>query len=809
MTDHASGLDETSVLFLNRSLERGTAILFTGAGFSAAAHNVVGMNLPVGNALREALWQVAFPGEPFDSQSSLGDIYDAGVRTARARTGERLRELLTVDARALPDMYAEYLSVPWYRIYTLNIDDLIDVIQRTKALPNEVTIVSATENEPPPPDRLTAVHLNGRLSEYPDITFSPLQYGQRSAQHDLVYSIMVREIATHPTIYIGTQLEESTLWHYVALRGSKPAGRELRPKSFLVTPSLSAARRVLLEQFNVKHIPMDTQEFWDSFIRPVAQRQLTRVSDVTPIGHPYENVSLVSKEPAEEPADFLLGREPEWGDLLEGYAVERKFEDRAWQDIQDENVRLVLITGTAGSGKSTTLRRLALRYVAAGQRVWWLRPESSHAISQLRTMVSGEADVVVIDQAERFGRRACNLILGLLETNDSMVVIAAFAGTHFDDLGVEIGIGETSFLTINVPLLADEDIDSILDALNAAARLGKLAGKSRDEQFRAFQRRAGRQLLVAMLEATSDQRFEDKIANECESLSGDLTPAYAVAALATSHRYALKLEDLLASISDVTSEGLNVIDRLARQHLILKSRKGQIVLRHPVIATEVVSYYRKSGQLADAVGRLAFVMASKFYSDMPRTQERKLLIDLISHEYLGQVIGHRSRVREVYQELEPLLRTDPNFWLQRGSYELERGDISLAENFLAQARGLSEGSYMVRTEWAYLMLKRACEAPSDVRAVEWAEEGFETLFDVIDDRGVITPHAYVLLARKAVEWAKVGPLPFDDKKALLESVRISIRDGTVFHSGNRRFREARDELERAYMSLATIRRTSG
>jgi energy-coupling factor transporter ATP-binding protein EcfA2 len=797
----AGRLDENSEIFLRRTLEAGTAVLFTGAGFSSAAYNISGTTLPAGRELRERLWAVAFPGEPFDDSSTLGDIYDVGIRSARDATGKLLRRLYTVDPAKLPEMYRHYLSVPWYRIYTLNIDDLIDAVQRRFTIPHDISSISAVAGELPPPDKLTTIHLNGRLDDLPNVTFSPLQYGRRTASTDVIYPNLVRELATHCTVFIGTQLDEPTMWHHIALRGDKPQGRELRLKSFLVTPRISPARAAMLSQFNVHHVAMSAEEFCDQYVAPVAAKALPRPEVSSPLGMPFDNVALVRAQSVESPADFLLGREPSWGDVVDGFAVARTFESRALEDIDAREPSAVLVTGTAGSGKSTTLRRFALARQAEGDKVLWLRPEASQTIGSLKSAaVAATADVVAIDQAERFGRRGIDLVKSLLESD--MRVLAAYAGSAFDDLGVETALLTYTPMVVDTPLLGDEDIDALLDALTAANRLGRLSGMPREQQFREFQQHAGRQLLVAMLEATSGQRFEDKITQECESLSADLSGAYAVTALATSHRYSLSTEDLLAAMSDVTEEGLSIIDRLVRQHLLLKSRQGHLVLRHPVIARQVVTHYRASGQLAEAIESLAFVMASKFYADMPRTPERRLLTNLISHEYLGQIVNGVNSVREVYQGLEPLLRQDADYWLQRGSYELERGDIFVAENFLAQAKGLSEDSPLVRTEWAYLMLKRARSAPSDSRSTDWAAEGVDLLLDVIEHTGRTSPHTYVVLARESLEWCKTGVPSRDSCKTLLALVRATLREGSQYHGGNRHFKQAERELEHAYLSLA-------
>lgn len=796
-------LDSNSEHFLRRSLLAGTAILFTGAGFSYSARNVVGGRPPLGKGLRTALWEVAYPSDEFDDQSDLGDLFDVAMRTAATKTVDLLRSLFSIDRASLPEMYKDYLSLPWYRIYTLNIDNLIDAAQRQFQLPHEISVLTGRRDELPAPDKLSAIHLNGRLDDLPDVTFSAPQYGERTANVDVIYPNFVREIASHPTVFIGTELNEPTLWHHVAKRGAKGPGRELRPKSFLVIPSMPAPRKALLGQYNVKHVPMDAEEFWEAFVAPAAKSARPRAKHPSPASNPYESVSEVRARPVESPADFLLGREPDWGDVQgSGFAVPRVFEETVLQDIESELPEAVFFTGTAGSGKSTSLRRAALHAEAGGMRVLWLRRSASQSVGQLLRAASDQkADVVAIDQAERFGRRGFELIGGLIDLK--VRVLASFSSSSFDDLGVERQFGDHRVKTVVTPLLDDLDIHALLSALERARRLGRLASLTEEQRFREFKKRSHRQLLVAMLEATSGEKFEDKIARECTELNPELQLAYAATALATSNRYSLGTEDLLAIVSDVSTSGLSIIDRLERQHLLLPKESAHYVLRHPLVAQQVVSYYRNSGQLAEAIARLAFVMASKFYVNMPRTPQRRLLTSLISHEYLKQNFDGVIEVRELYQELEPLLDHEADYWLQRGSYELECGDMPLAENFLGQALSLSEKSTMVRTEWAYLMLKRACAAPNDDRSHERADEGVDILLDVIEKSGRTSPHTYVVLGRSVVDWCKRAPLQPSAKKDLLSIVRRTLRDGEKFHPGNRHFRAAVDEVERAYLGLAT------
>ena len=52
-------------------------------------------------------------------------------------------------------------------------------------------------------------------------------------------------------------------------------------------------------------------------------------------------------------------------------------------------------------------------------------------------------------------------------------------------------------------------------------------------------------------------------------------------------------------------------------------------------------------------------------------------------------------IREVYDSLQSLMDWDYHYWLQRGSFEVEIGDIEVAENFLEHASGPSRQTTIV------------------------------------------------------------------------------------------------------------------
>src|SRR5665213_2684508 len=149
------------------------------------------------------------------------------------------------------------------------------------------------------------------------------QYGERQSTFDLWYENLVRELAHHPVLYVGTTLSEPPLWQYVEARGSRRGKRELRPGSYLIAPSLPLARRASLARFNVEWLESDRQSFHDTLLAPLADvargglLELNRQQTLTGAQQPSPllDVQAISNDSVDDEREFLLGREPRWSDI--------------------------------------------------------------------------------------------------------------------------------------------------------------------------------------------------------------------------------------------------------------------------------------------------------------------------------------------------------------------------------------------------------------------------------------------------------------------------------------------------------------
>jgi len=825
-------LNEQQLAYLRRQLEHGRLILFTGAGFSLDASDAENRKLPTGPQLARELWDLCFSDEPFDPTSSLQDLYEHALARQRPRLGQLINRRLRVNATSLPPHYRTWLSLPWRRVYTLNVDDLEQAAARQFELPRKPIPISATapsaQLDKTSKQGLHVVHLNGCISEpQSPLTFSTTQYAERLAAREPLYMQLASDLLAYPFIFVGTPLDESVLWQHIQLRGQRgdKEEHELRPRSFLICPSLPRARRELLKQYNIELIQMTGEQFASGVLEKlrgeaelglkIIAREATATHDDTAN---IVDVAAAASAPPRGRTEYLLGAEPTWSDLTGGRAISRTCDAELVAMAQEalasplardggRALAVLVIGGTAGSGKSTALMRLSLALSAAGQRVAWVAPDAEVSPRTIRAYVSDPAcaPVLAIDTAERYGSELPALIRDMASSPHLALLVISTRSAKLELLDTPTldSVNKRQFI---MPHLTNEDIGALIQTLDRDNRLGRLKGKTRAEQEAAFREKAGRQLLVAMIEATSGKRFDEKVTEEWEGLSPKAQFFYALVAVASAFGHFLSREELLLAAPSKGPADLTAINLLSRRHIVTEEDQGaRIRARHKVIAETLVNELRTRGNLLASIYiGLTSALAIRVRQDekMRNSREWRLLKFLLNHEHLFQVLD-ADDARRVYEGIEENLRWDHHFWLQRGMFELEHGRIGLAENFLNQAFALQENDAYVQTAVAHLALKKAALHPRALEADTSAKDAVDRLKAQIRARGKTDAYPYHVLGSQVLGWIRKSPMDKEKKRSLLKEVKGLLEEGAARHRSKRyNLPQLALEIQRETLELA-------
>ena len=431
-----------------------------------------------------------------------------------------------------------------------------------------------------------------------------------------------------------------------------------------------------------------------------------------------------------------------------------------------------------------------------------------HAIRERVRKEQGSC-ALIVDDADLHGRHTAQLVLDLVPTKEHFLFVLGVRSTKVDMIAHTVLQSQTADLQeMVVPGLTDEDIDKLIGVLDKFHRLGVLKGKTDSERRQAFSDNAGRQLLVAMINATSDERFEDKARNELTDLAGVDRYVYSLVCVASSLRQYVTKDEVMLAAGDSGGEAAGALQRLVGRRLIIaRPPSYEYRARHRVIADLVVDRLQELQELRDALVGLAFAVACKINPAMSKDERPwRFLIRVMNHDFLGRVLGVMA-ARDIYVEVEGLVAFDYHYWLQRGSLEVQMGDLGLATQFLDQARSLSPDDYLVQTVYGYLMMRKAHEHPDRQHAREYLDEGIAILEGVVAERGRTTPYPFHVLGSQGLLWSREdASLLGAAKREFLGDLLKTVKKGCEYHPWSPALQELRTAIETELLYTVTVRR---
>jgi hypothetical protein len=241
--------------------------------------------------------------------------------------------------------------------------------------------------------------------------------------------------------------------------------------------------------------------------------------------HIYYPKSLRSEQ-AVSAGDFYKGFNGDWAPIELDYDVPRKVTDELLEQIflledyrAKKRLQVVLLKGHAGSGKTIILRRAA--WTASHDYdccCLYIKDDSPIETTAIQEIVEkcGERVYVFIDNAADRASEIRALIRDIGPHGELVTIVLAARYNEWNNAAKEIDGLVTDIFEVRA--LSEIEIGKLLSLLEKHGALGRLAEKSTTERFDAFVSLAGRQLLVALHEATLGKHFEEILVDEYHSL---------------------------------------------------------------------------------------------------------------------------------------------------------------------------------------------------------------------------------------------------------------------------------------------------
>ena len=821
-----------------RAVNSNSLVLFIGAGFSVGAANQLDEPMPTGPQLCEKLWSFLRLAPPYDGRTPLKDLYELCLSRDKVQLSFLLKSLFV--AKDVPSWY-ELLTKPyWFRIYTTNIDDVVERTYRRPDVKMSLDVIDGTTADYKDRDqflsKLQFVKLNGTDLDTPEsLTFSFRQYARRSSENPTWYDHFVRDYSTYPVVFLGSQLDEPLFWQAVESRGKRYGGKERRSKSYVITPHIDEVTR---QKFNALHL-VPIQATAEAFLTAISAEteQLSR-EEILGYLHPELSLSLKAignagaltghsslqeffsafrlvRPPDRLPTarkDFLLGTKPDWQSIFSHLDAHREPADLLRAEVRQrldlEDASSIVVSGSAGSGKSTIMMRAAADLAAAGTQVFFLDQFQGLAPHHVAPALAAAAErfVVFIDDAANHLSLISAFVEAIRVTPRRMVLVVGERSNRRGRVLQRLLALSSNEHLFDMPNLSDRDIDALLDKLREYNLLGKLAGKTRNEQRYEFAFRAEKQLLVAMREATKGDDFDVIILNEFDSIESDEAKvAYLSICLGTSFGAQLTIEQFISFTDLFPNEALQLLDGQLKEIVIRREpHRRSLHARHRVIADALLDELAPRSLVKTAYVRLLQTLAHDIdFSRSKHSRSFELYRDVINHDAIQRRFrADIQSARDIFRSLEPYLKTDYHFFLQYASLELEFGELATAENYLTQAEELaSHRDDFIQTTKALLFYKQSAASSKIHEAAVLRDEARSVLSAQIENRPN-DPYPAHILCSQELDWWERWPTKLEDRRRLINSLRDEIARYVKRYPFSNRLRTLKERIDSRYLDFA-------
>ncbi|MGB2809664.1 MAG: hypothetical protein WBC22_18120, partial [Sedimentisphaerales bacterium] len=424
------------------------------------------------------------------------------------------------------------------------------------------------------------------------------------------------------------------------------------------------------------------------------------------------------------PKDFYKGINPGWSAIEQNLDVRRGLVDTILSDhfLVDntvmDNLQFIVVKGHAGAGKSTLLHRIAWDAAHDYDKLClYLNPSygviNTVALQQLIVSCKERIYLFVEDAPNRV--RELESLTNAIGEHGKYLTVVTSARINEWNMTCE---NLSSYVTDEYELkyLSHKDINSLLELLEKHDALGTLSKLKMEDRRKAFVDRAGRQLLVALHEATLGRPFEELIADEYNNIKPPQAQSIYLT-ICVLNRFDVAIRaGLISRIHGVTFEEF-------RKKFFMPLERIVQSVYNPIIGDYL--YRTRHAHIAEMIFEDILRKPEEKYNEylkclhqlnLSYETDRLAFAHLIRGRALLEIFPDHSMVEKIYKLAEENAGKDQYVLHQMSIYEMNRpnGNLRKTGELLNNALELSPNNQTVMHSIAECYLKCAETARTEL-----------------------------------------------------------------------------------------------
>lgn len=763
------GVSADDLALLLRALNERAVNLLTGAGASFGVVGGDGHELNGGPDLaRELNARFNLENEEPDC-SDLQLVYGDIAATPQNRTplAELLRARFT---HCKPTWQSILVEFPWKRIWTLNIDDVLQrVVADSGGLGVKIfTWDDALSVRPLAANESQIVHLHGRASliqgDAGRLIFSLKQYAARQEVSPGWHAEFRSEFVRKPFIVCGARLRDEFDLATVLEIGNKSRERGGCP-SFIVLKGFAPGEEARFRRQGLVPVAATGDVFFAA-LRSDYQAYLAAQPSQTPqarasaalVRAAFKQLTLVAPRPRRL-LDFYASAECQWHHVVDELDGRLEYVEKAaiWLQDPGRDQRVVLISGGPVCGKSTSALRIAATLNAAGRETWLFRAEErfdEEAVCEY--LASKPQAVLVFDDCADFSNSLTSLIGAAAKRQLQLRVIATaeawrVRGVHADLLAALV-------LPVDLEPVPRRHFDSIFALRRQRGRLGRCTGMKSLDGWLDFKDHYSRRMLEWLESLEGARSYRQVISQILESVAGNAADRRLLLTCAATHRFGYSLPFQFASALNGKMSLEEFVEPpspyaeltfLDEKGLRLRSRSFAIhvwSLASPKERFDISLYLAK--QLS------ALVVPQ---SITRRTYPYRILRELMDCDVVARDLPESAD--RWYGELLPLMSWNSRYWEQRALLAARRNQDETAYSFAKKAVSIHPRDAFPHTTLGTICMQISVRRADDVGIERFWEGAWEldTSRRLALEKGNEWEHPYVTFFTYAVRAYRLYP----------------------------------------------------
>lgn len=357
--------------------------------------------------------------------------------------------------------------------------------------------------------------------------------------------------ADYPVIFVGHSLADADIRATMKLISQS---RENQPRHYLVAPQMTDEAGRYWENRKISPIRMNFSEFMRKLKEHITPNERilsfarNNYTQEHPISSRFQSGSRLPTQSLFEfldkdvdyihkninsqetnPKLFYKGYFNDWDPILKNLDVKRKITEDIISEIfliEEEDrmnkQELFLVHGNAGSGKTVLIHRLAFEAGANFDKLCLVyKSDSSIDYNRLQEIseLTGERIYLFVERLHERIEEIKFVINKCKKDNVPITIIGTERTNIWNTLCSEL----LPFITREYSLkyLDDIEIKNLILLLEKHDSLGYLTNKSYEDKVSALSEKAGRELLVALYEATAGKNLADIVMDEYNKIPSE------------------------------------------------------------------------------------------------------------------------------------------------------------------------------------------------------------------------------------------------------------------------------------------------